>query len=77
MCIRDRLNGGAPTTEAGKTEIMGKAKAIAQQMALFARSKNAEPQLPACSLGTRRWTTANILSICHAPPICPLRTATA
>lgn len=44
------LNGGATTTEAGKTEIMGKAKAIAQQMALFARSKNAEPQLPACSL---------------------------
>ena len=34
------LNGGATTTEAGKTEIM----------ALFARSKNAEPQLPACSL---------------------------
>lgn len=44
------LNGGATTTEAGKTEIMGKAKASAQQMALFARSKNAEPQLPACSL---------------------------
>ena len=44
------LNGGATTTEAGKTEIMGKAKANAQQMALFARSKNAEPQLPACSL---------------------------
>lgn len=44
------LNGGAATTEAGKTEIMGKAKASAQQMALFARSKNAEPQLPACSL---------------------------
>lgn len=44
------LNGGATTTETGKTEIMGKAKASAQQMALFARSKNAEPQLPACSL---------------------------
>ena len=44
------LNGGATTTEAGKTEIMGKAEASAQQMALFARSKNAEPQLPACSL---------------------------
>ena len=44
------LNGGATTTEAGKTEVMGKAKASAQQMALFARSKNAEPQLPACSL---------------------------
>jgi N-acetylmuramoyl-L-alanine amidase CwlA len=44
------VNGGATTTEAGKTEIMGKAKANAQQMALFARSKNAEPQLPACSL---------------------------
>ena len=44
------LNGGATTTEAGKTAIMGKAKASAQQMALFARSKNAEPQLPACSL---------------------------
>jgi N-acetylmuramoyl-L-alanine amidase CwlA len=44
------LNGGATTTETGKTEIMGKAKASAQQMVLFARSKNAEPQLPACSL---------------------------
>lgn len=44
------LNGGATTTETGKTEIMGKAKASAQQMAMFARSKNAEPQLPACSL---------------------------
>lgn len=30
--------------------IMGKAQATAQQMALFCRSKNAEPKLPSCSL---------------------------
>lgn len=33
-----------------KTEIMGEAKATAQQMALFCRSKNAAPQLTGCSL---------------------------
>lgn len=33
-----------------KTEIMGKAQATAQQMALFCRSKNAAPQLTSCSL---------------------------
>lgn len=33
-----------------KTEIMGKAQATAQQMALFCRSKNAAPQLTNCSL---------------------------
>lgn len=42
--------GMESSTESEKTAIMGKAKASAQQMALFARSKNAEPQLPACSL---------------------------
>ena len=34
----------------GKTAIMGEAQATAQQMALFCRSKNAEPKLTACSL---------------------------
>lgn len=33
-----------------KTEIMGEAKATAQQMALFCRSKNAEPKLTSCTL---------------------------
>lgn len=33
-----------------KTEIMGKAQATAQQMALFCRSKNAAPQLTSCPL---------------------------
>ena len=33
-----------------KTEIMGEAHATAQQMALFCRSKNAEPKLTSCSL---------------------------
>lgn len=36
--------------EETKTEIMGTATATAAQMALFCRSKNAAPQLPACSL---------------------------
>ena len=34
----------------GKTAIMGEAQATSQQMALFCRSKNAEPKLTACSL---------------------------
>ena len=34
----------------GKTAIMGKAQATAQQMALYCRSKNAAPQLTSCSL---------------------------
>lgn len=33
-----------------KTEIMGEAHATAQQMALFCRSKNAEPKLTSCTL---------------------------
>lgn len=33
-----------------KTEIMGEAQATAQQMALFCRSKNAEPKLTSCTL---------------------------
>lgn len=33
-----------------KTEIMGEANATAQQMALFCRSKNAEPKLTSCTL---------------------------
>ena len=33
-----------------KTEIMGEAHAMAQQMALFCRSKNAEPKLTSCTL---------------------------
>lgn len=33
-----------------KTEIMGVAQATAQQMALFCRSKNAEPKLTSCTL---------------------------
>ena len=46
------LNGAgtdAPTEEA-KTAIMGEARATAQQMALYCRSKNAEPKLTSCSL---------------------------
>ncbi len=41
---------GVKAEEETKTEIMGTAVATAAQMALFCRSKNAEPQLPACSL---------------------------
>ena len=33
-----------------KTEIMGEAQATSQQMALFCRSKNAEPKLTSCTL---------------------------
>lgn len=40
------LSGGVE----GKTAIMGEAQATARQMALFCRSKNAEPKLTACSL---------------------------
>lgn len=36
--------------ETPKTEIMGEAQATAQQMALFCRSKNAEPKLTSCTL---------------------------
>lgn len=46
------LNGAgtdAPTEEA-KTAIMGEARATAQQMALYCRSKNAEPKITSCSL---------------------------
>lgn len=41
---------GVKAEEEAKTEIMGTATATAAQMALFCRSKNAAPQLPACSL---------------------------
>lgn len=41
--------GMESSTETEKTAIMGKAQATAQQMALFCRSKNAEPKLTACS----------------------------
>ena len=46
------LNGAgtdAPTEEA-KTAIMGEIQATAQQMALYCRSKNAEPKITSCSL---------------------------
>lgn len=39
----------APPVES-KTAIMGEAQATAQQMALYCRSKNAEPQITSCSL---------------------------
>ncbi len=41
--------GMESSTTTEKTAIMGKAQATAQQMALFCRSKNAEPKLTACS----------------------------
>lgn len=41
---------GVGANDKDKTEIMGKAQATAQQMALFCRSKNAVPQLTSCSL---------------------------
>lgn len=41
---------GLQAVPEGKTVIMGKAQATAQQMALFCRSKNAAPQLTSCSL---------------------------
>lgn len=40
----------APSYAEGKTAIMGEAVATAAQMALFCRSKNAEPKLTSCSL---------------------------
>lgn len=42
--------GMESSTETEKTAIMGKARATAQQMALFCRSKNSTPQLTSCSL---------------------------
>ncbi len=46
------LNGAGPDapTEEAKTAIMGEARATAQQMALYCRSKNAEPKITSCSL---------------------------
>jgi N-acetylmuramoyl-L-alanine amidase len=41
---------GMESSTAEKTAIMGEAKATAQQMALFCRSKNPAPQLTSCSL---------------------------
>lgn len=41
---------GMESSTAEKTAIMGEAKAMAQQMALFCRSKNPAPQLTSCSL---------------------------
>lgn len=41
---------GMESSAAEKTAIMGEAKATAQQMALFCRSKNPAPQLTSCSL---------------------------
>ena len=49
----EQLKGTAPAPEQpkeDKTEIMGTAQATAQQMALFCRSKNAEPKLTSCNL---------------------------
>lgn len=49
----EQLKGTAPAPEQpkeDKTEIMGTAQATAQQMALFCRSKNAEPKLTSCTL---------------------------
>ena len=43
----DVLHTGLPE---GKTAILGTARATAQQMALFCRSRNAAPRLPACSV---------------------------
>lgn len=40
---------GTPAVEE-KTAIMGKAEATAQQMALYCRSRNAEPKITSCSL---------------------------
>lgn len=40
----------APAHPEGKTSIMGEAQATAQQMALYCRSKNAEPQITSCTL---------------------------
>ena len=48
----DELNGAgtdAPIEEV-RTAIMGEARATAQQMALYCRSKNAEPKITSCSL---------------------------
>lgn len=44
------LNGAAALSEETKTAIMGEAQATAQQMALYCRSKNAEPQITSCTL---------------------------
>lgn len=46
------LNGAASETPAEKTKtaIMGEAQATAQQMALYCRNKNAEPQITSCTL---------------------------
>lgn len=41
---------GVTASTEGKTAIMGEARATAQQMALFSRSKNGSPKLTACSL---------------------------
>ena len=43
---------GTPATpsEAGKTAIMGEARATAEQMTAFCLSKNAEPRLPSCTV---------------------------
>ena len=41
---------GLSAVPEGKTAILGTAQATAQQMALFCRSKNAAPRLPACSV---------------------------
>lgn len=57
------LNGGATTTEAGKTEIMGKAKASAQQMALFA-----DPRTRSRSSRRARWSSWRSSSSKRARP---------
>ena len=41
---------GLSAVPEGKTAILGEAQATAQQMALFCRSKNTAPRLPACSV---------------------------
>ena len=41
---------GLSAVPEGKTAILGMAQATAQQMALFCRSRNAAPRLPACSV---------------------------
>ena len=48
--VAAKLKELAGSNQAENTEIMGKAQATAQQMALFCRSKNAAPQLTSCSL---------------------------
>ena len=48
----DELNGAGTDVpiEEVRTAIMGEARATAQQMALYCRSKNAEPKITSCSL---------------------------